>query len=176
MPTRKNNTNFSSTFNSTCRRGASYTTAVNNCGNTTGKSTKSIWNNLCTKGNCTRQKFNGSAVYFPKSWKGKSSTTAKTAQTNCWQWFCEWCLASGTCTPKQLASYCGNQKNFMNFCRRFWNSQFGTSTSTTSSKSRSTTTRSKKRTTSTSKKRSTSTTGYRFPSKTSTWSSWRKVA
>ena len=115
-------------FKSAIKRGTSYNQAVWNSANRCNKTTDYVWNSLCKANLCWRQKFNGQWVYFPCDVTKTNATTAKNCQFNMWQWYCEWCIANKCCTPDQIHNHCGSQKDFMNWCRKFWNKQYNHTT------------------------------------------------
>ena len=83
-----------------------------------------------------------------------------------WQNLIDWCILSGQCKPEQLHKNAASQKEFMSYCRKFWNHQYGASTtsskpSSRKSSSRKTTVKSSSRSTS-SRKRTTGS-SYKFP-------------
>jgi len=124
MPT-KFNSPYATTFKSAIKRGTSYNVAVNNIAKRKNKNISVIWNSLFRAGLVTRQKFNGQWIYFPKNIQKKSTATvSKATQHQMWQWFCEWCLLTGTATPEKLAKNSSSQKEFMTFCRKYFGKQF----------------------------------------------------
>jgi hypothetical protein len=119
---------FASSFKSAVKRGTSYTTAVENIAKRCNKSTNVVWNSLYKAGLCYRQKFNGQWIYWPCNGHKTNSTNWKMSQTHFWQFYCEWCIANGCCTPEQLKNHCGSQKEFMTWCRKFFGKQYTWST------------------------------------------------
>lgn len=150
---------FATPFKSALKRGTSYNEAVNNIASRNHKSPQQVWESLFKAGLCFRQKFNGQWIYFPWNAAKTSSTTWKKSQFNAWQWFSEWCLTSGTCTPEQFKNHCGAQKSFMTWCRKYFGKQF---TWSTTSNSRSSNSRSSKSSSNKSRSRRTSTAGSSF--------------
>lgn len=161
---------FATSFKSAMNRGTSYTTAVVNIAKKNNTTTTNVWQSLYKAGLCWRQKFNGQWIYFPTSFGKSTSKTWKNAQFECWQWFCEFAIAQGFCTPQSMKNACGSQKDFMNFCKKFWGKQFSVGTSTKKSSSvkksvgvkKSATTKTRKTTTSSTRK------SYKFPVSKST--------
>jgi len=123
MPT-KYTSPYASAFKSAVRRGTSYNTAVFNIAKRWKKTPEYVWESLYKAGFCYRQKFNGQWIYFPKQvWKFPAATW-KTSQFYTWQWFTEWCITSGFCTPEQFYNHCGSQQDFMTYFRKFWGKQY----------------------------------------------------
>ena len=173
---------YASSFNAAIKRGASYTTAVQNIADRKNKNSAAVWESLFKAGHCFRQKFNGKWIYFPCNVKKANATTRSVTQYNSWQWFCEWCLTSGLATPAQFNNHTGSQKEFMTWCRKFFGRQFAATTKTTRRKTaRRKTTRSKsvrtKSAPSKSRRRS-AVKSYKFPAKrrSSTSSRYRRAA
>lgn len=136
MPSKNPSSPFAPAFTSAINRGTPCWTAVNNIANRTGKTPTVIFNSLCKAGLCFRQKIGGQWIYWPCNTPKKTSgKNQKFCQNNMWQWFIEWCLATGCCTPNQLHNNCGSQPQFMNFCKKFWSRQFSAGTSTKTRKS-----------------------------------------
>lgn len=146
---------YATSFKSALKRGTSYNVAVNNIASRNNKSPEQVWNSLFKANLCFRQKFNGQWIYFPFEAKKSNSTTWKTTQFNSWQWFTEWCLNSGICTPEQFKKNCGSQKEFMTWCRKHFGKQFTWNTTTNNKK---TTTRKSRTGRTTTKSKS-----YKFP-------------
>lgn len=148
---------YAASFKSALKRGTSYNAAVQNIANRKNTTPDKVWLSLFKADLCFRQKFNGQWIYFPCDAGKTNSTNWKNTQFNSWQWFTEWCIASGFATPEQFKKNCGSQKDFMNWSRKYFGKQFTWNT-TTSNKTRKTTK------SSTSKSR-TSTKGksYKFP-------------
>lgn len=140
MPKTTYTSPFATAFKSACKRGTPCSQAVWNISKRTGKSPSVIWNSLCKAGICQKQKFNGQWIYWPtdQAFCNTTAKCAKTCQVNMWQSFVEWCIASGQCTPEQLNKHCNGQQNFMKYCRKFFNKQFNTNTTSTSRKGRKT--------------------------------------
>ena len=136
MPS-KNTSPYATTFKSAINRGTPCSVAVNNIATRTKKSPTVVYNSLFKAGLCFRQKFNGQWVYWATTGKKSNATVTKSTQWNLWQCFIDWCIASGNCTPEQLAKHCSSQSQFMSFCKKYWGKQFtGTSTSKTTGKSK----------------------------------------
>ncbi|MCP3902107.1 MAG: hypothetical protein GY715_00605 [Planctomycetes bacterium] len=143
---------YATSFKNACKRGTSYTVAVHNIAKRCNKNPNVVWNSLWKAGLCHRQKFNGTWIYFPCDWNKKSTVTnCKNTQTVMWQWFCEWCIMNGCCTPMKMHDNCGSQKDFMTFCRKHFGKQYNVNTVKTT----------KRRTTG-------RTTSYKFPTRTRT--------
>jgi hypothetical protein len=147
---------FASSFKSAVNRGTSWTVAVQNIAKRNNKTVNFVWNPLWKAGICSRQKFNGQWIYWPNNCKKSNATNWKNSQFNSWQWFCEWAIMNGFCTPEQLNKNKGSQKEFMNYCRKFFAKQFVTNNTTKKSGRKTTTRKSTKRTTSKSR-------SYKFP-------------
>ncbi len=156
---------FASAFKSAVNRGTPCWNAITNVANRTGKTPKTVCNSLHKAGLIDRCKFNGQWVYWP-TFKGKKApaTTTKACQTNMWQHFVDWCIASGFCTPEQLSKHTSSQKAFMTFCRKFWNKQFASgSTSGSTTRRRTSTTKSRSTGRKPSTRSRTTTRNYKFP-------------
>ena len=115
---------FGTSFKSAMKKGTPCFTAVCSIAKRCGKSPTTVFSSLCKAGLCSRQRFNGSWIYFATCPCKPTSTNSRTAQCTFWQSFCDWCICSGNCTPKQLWNNCGTQEQFMNFCKKFFNCQF----------------------------------------------------
>jgi hypothetical protein len=152
---------YASAFKSAIKRGTSWNVAVNNIASRNNKSPEAVWASLYKADLCFRQKFNGKWIYVPWTAKKTNATTSKGSQFNSWQWFTEWCIASGYATPEQFKKNAGSQKEFMTWCRKFFGKQFTTSTTSSTTKRRSTR-KSTSRKSSTSRRRTSS--SYKFPS------------
>jgi len=127
MPTTNKNTSpYATSFKSAIKRGTPCFVAVQNIAKRTKKSPNQVFESLFKAGLCFRQKVAGQWVYWPCDWNKTNATNAKTCQNNMWQWFVDWCLCTGVCTPEQLHNHCGSQQDFMNYCKKFWNKQFNT--------------------------------------------------
>ena len=172
---------FASAFKSACKRGTPYCQVVENIAKKNNKSEQIIWNSLWKANLVWRQKFNSQWIYFPSFPCKTKASGWKNAQFQCWQFFCEWMLCSGQCTPEQLKKACSSQTELMKWCKKFWGKQFtSSSTSTRKTTGRKTTAKrtttkrtttrkstSKKATRTASKKR-TPAKSYKFPSSRST--------
>jgi hypothetical protein len=165
---------FASSFNAAIKRGASYTTVVQNIAARNNKTVGYVWNSLFKAGHCFRQKFNGQWIYFPCTVKKASATTWKNSQLNQWQWFCEWCLINGIATPAQFNNHVGSQHEFMTWCRKFFGRQLNATT--VKSGGRKKTKKSKSR--SSSRVKVTRARSYKFPAskKSSTTRRYRRAA
>ncbi len=131
MPSKTPTSPFGPAFTSAINRGTPCWTAVTNIASRCNKTPSVVFNSLCKAGLCYRQKFNGTWVYWPCNMPKKcTGKCIKTCQTNMWQSFVEWCLASGCCTPAQMHKHCSSQANFMKWCNKFWSKQFKTGTKT----------------------------------------------
>ncbi len=153
---------YASSFKSAIKGGTPCFTAVEKIASRCKKTTNMIFQSLLGAGLCDRQKFNGQWLYWPCEGRKCSATLAKGCQLQMWQCFIDWCIGTGCCTPDQLSRYNGSQKDFMDDCRKFFNRQFSTQTS--SRKPR------RSRTTKISKTRGRKTTSraLKFPSRRST--------
>ena len=158
---------YATSFNSAIKRGTPAGTAVNAIAKRTGKRPSAVFSSLHKAGLCHRQKFNGQWIYCPCDAGKTNSTNWKNSQFNSWQWFAEWCIASGFVTPEQFKKNCGSQKDFMNWSRKYFGKQF-TWTNSTTNKTRKTT---KARKTSTTKSKS-----YKFPTNKSKTRRTRRAA
>ena len=148
---------FASSFKSAVNRGTSYTAAVENIAKRNNTPTTFVWNSLYKANLVWRQKFNGQWIYFPTSWNKGKAASWKNSQFECWQYFCEWFISNGYCTPENLKKHCGSQAEFMNFCRKYFAKQFNNNTTTRKSTGRKTTSKSK-----------TTRKSYKFPASKST--------
>jgi hypothetical protein len=175
---------YATSFNNNIKKGTPFNVVISSIAKRTGKSPSVICNSLVKAGLCHRQKFNGQWIYWPCQNMRANQTNTKVCQNNMWQWFIDWCICNKLCTPDQIANHCGSQKDFMAWCRKYWNKQFVTASSrksssrkrsSTSSRKRSTTTARKRTTTkprsrkstSASKRRSSTPRSYKFPTTTS---------
>lgn len=122
---------YASAFKSAIKRGTSWNVAVNNIASRNNKTPEFVWNSLYKADLCFRQKFNGKWIYIPFDASKTNSTISKSSQYNTWQWFTEWCITSGVCKPQHFENNCGSQKEFMNWCRKYFGKQFTGSTTTT---------------------------------------------
>ena len=124
---------YASSFRTGIKSGKPCSAVIASISKRTGKPITSIVKSLCKAGVCYCQKFNGTWIYWPAfPCKSGASTTC---QTQMWQSFIDWCMASGNCKPAQLEKKVSGQKNFMAFCRHFFAKQFS-GISTTKSKRR----------------------------------------
>lgn len=114
----KRSFNFASNFRSAVNRGTPAPIVVWNLSQKTGKSQSWIWNHLFSNKLVNRRKFNGSWLYWP-SFQKKSQNNNKTFSMNVWQQIACWAVASGFCTPEQIASL-KSQKDFINFFGPFF--------------------------------------------------------
>jgi hypothetical protein len=128
MPS-KHTSPFGPSFTSAINRGTPCSVAVHNIATRTGKTPTYIFNSLWKANLCYRQKVGGQWIYWPCNTPKKfKSTYTKACQGKMWQWFVDWCLCNGFCTPTKLHN-CPSQQSFINFCGKFWNKQSGTSSS-----------------------------------------------
>jgi hypothetical protein len=127
---------FATSFNSAIRRGTPCHVVVQNIAKRTNKTPKTIFESLYKAGLCYRQKFNGQYIYWPCNGVKGNATNYKSCQVEMWQCFVDWCICNGVCTPEQLQKCCGGQNVFMNNCKKFWNKQMTTSSSTVRKTSR----------------------------------------
>lgn len=81
----------------------------------TGKNTAVIFKSLTKAGMCKGQKVNGQWVYWPTMKTKTSKTNAVTCKVKMWQNFADWCICSGTCTPKQFNTKSTTAKTFSAF-------------------------------------------------------------
>ena len=123
-------------FNSAIKRGIPAGTAVNAIAKRSNKRPGAVFSSLHKAGLCHRQKFNGQWIYWACEAKKSSATVAKSLQLDFWQSFIDWCIAGGHCKPEQFASHASSQQEFMTYCRKFFNQQFGRTQSTSALKSR----------------------------------------
>lgn len=115
---------YASSFASAIKKGTPCHQAVWNIAKRTNTAANTIYQSLWKAGYCQRQKLNGQWVYWSSFGGATNATKWKTSQYHMWQWFVDWAVASGWCTPQQLNSHKGTQQQFMNFCKKFFNSQF----------------------------------------------------
>ena len=130
---------FSSTFNSAVRRGTPATTAVSNIANRSGKNTNHVFQSLFKAGQIQRQKFNGQWIYWASQGHKARASVTRGIQSDFWQDFVNWSIASGWVTPEQIDQHSDHQQQFSNFLRKFWNKQFASGSSSSSRISTSTT-------------------------------------
>jgi hypothetical protein len=112
---------FAKAFITGIKKGTPCHVIVNTIAFKTKKSPTMIWNTLFKAGLVWRQKINNQWIYWPKTGKKTSTANTNTCQANLWQCFVDWCIASGTCTPMQLAFKTGNSKSFMVNCKNYMN-------------------------------------------------------
>jgi hypothetical protein len=118
------NSPFATSFKTGVKNGTPCSEVVQNISKRTGKPVNTVVQSLVKAGLCFSQKINGTWVFWP-TFNCKTTTThANNIQTNLWQSFVEWCLATGCVTPYQLDNNTTSQKTFMNFCRNFFGKQF----------------------------------------------------
>ncbi len=175
-------------FKSAIKRGTPAGIAVDAIAKRSNKRPGAVFSSLHKAGLCHRQKFNGQSVYWACEAKKSTATVSKGLQLDFWQSYIDWCIASGQCTPDQLAGKASSQQEFMNYCRKFFNSQFSASSSSsrsskssrgsTSTRNRSTVGRKAKRTTSRKRTiaRKSRPTSYKFPQSGSTTRRLRRAA
>ncbi|MCA9292174.1 MAG: hypothetical protein KDA25_13660 [Phycisphaerales bacterium] len=132
----KNTTSpYATSFKSAMKKGTPCMTAINKIAKRCNKTCTSVCNSLYKAGCVNRQKFNGQWVYWANCPVTKcKASVCNDCQTNMWQCFVDWCIASGCCTPMQLNNCCGSQKAFMASCRKFFAKQFSSTTKTTGKK------------------------------------------
>ena len=162
---------YASSFLSAIKQGTPCLVAVEKIASRGKKTPNMVFLSLFKAGLCDRQKFNGQWLYWPCEGRKCSATLAKGCQLQAWQCFIDWCIGTGCCTPEQLSNNSGSQKDFMDYCRKFFNRQF--SGSSVGSKPR------RRRTTKISKTRGrkTTTRAYKFPSsRTTTTRRYRRAA
>lgn len=164
---------YATSFKSAVRRGTPWYSAVENIAKRYKKTPNYVWESLYKAGWCYRVKFNGQWMYWPKDAKKVAATNWKQTQYQMWQYYINWAVSAGWCTPEQIKKYATNQKQFMTWFRKFWGKQYtwkNTATTRTSRKRKATrTTRTRKATRTTRAKRTTasrrrtSTQSYKFP-------------
>lgn len=160
MPT-KYKSPYATSFNSAINRGTPCHQAVWNIAKRTNAPVSKVYESLFKAGLCNRQKFNGQWLYWATNGTKTNANNWKESQFNQWQWFVDWAVASGFCTPKQLNNYKGTQQDFMNSCKKFFGKQFnGTTTGVKSS----------------SRKRKSTSSSYSFPKAKSTSRRYRSAA
>lgn len=125
---------YASSFKSAVRRGTPVSVAVENIASRRSTTTNQVFQSLHKAGLVLRQKFNGQWIYWPvEGMKAKSSVT-RTAQWQLWQALVDWAIVSGTATPEQIWSGTGSQHQFIQSQRKFFNEQFHSMTSSSSSR------------------------------------------
>ena len=164
---------YATSFKSALNRGTSYSTAVYNIAKRYNKTPDYVWQSLYKANLCYRQKFNGQWIYWPVNVKKANAKNCKVSQYNAWQWYCEWFLMNGCCTPDQLKKHVGSQKDFMTWCKKFFGKQY----TWTNTKKRTTKTTRTNKTKRTAKRKTTRKVGYKFPrAKSRTTRRYRKAA
>jgi len=128
---------FASSFKSSVNRGTPCSQAVANIARRQGKTPSAVFTSLHRAGLCGRFKYAGSWIWYPTF--TPSSTKKSNGQPELWQSYIDWCLASGQCTPEQLAEHTGSQAKLASFTKKFFGTQFSTTKRTKSSKARRTT-------------------------------------
>ena len=162
---------FAPSFKSAVKRGMSYNVAVYNIAKRWKKTPEYVWESLWKADCCYRQKFNGQWIYWPHEHGKYTSKTWKTSQWYMWQWYTEWCMAHGYCTPEQMYNHHGSQKDFMTWCRKFFGKQYNWSMPKRMATKPKARTRKPKRT------RRTTTKAYKFPTtKSRTTRKYRRAA
>ncbi len=152
---------YATSFNSAIKNGTPAGTAVSAIAKRTGKAAPAVFASLHNAGLCHRQKLNNQWIYWPAATVKASATNARTSQLEMWQYFVDWCLASGYCTTKQLSAHAGSQPGFITWCRTFFNRQVTAGQATKTRKhGKSKTAR---RRTKTRARRTTRTVSYKFP-------------
>lgn len=121
------NSPFTTSFNSSIQRGIPCGTAVQQISKRTGKSVSVIFQSLWNAGACNRQKVNGQWIYWPVNGKKSTSSYTKQCQVKMWQNFIDWCVASGTCTSKQLKTWSASPTKFFSFLNTCFNKMNGSS-------------------------------------------------
>jgi hypothetical protein len=166
---------FTTAFIKGTKKGIPCWTIVNTIATKTRKNPTVIWNSLFKAGLVWRQKINNQWIFWAKTGKKTTGKNINTCTTGLWQCFADWCIASGTCTPMQLAFKTGATKNFTNNCRTYFTKFFttngitGTWTTTTGFNTMKSWNKNKKRTT-TSKKKTTIHSRKRKSTRKNTWS------
>lgn len=115
---------YATSFTTALKKGTPCHQAVLSICNRTHSNPNTVYQSLWKAGLCQRQKFNGQWLYWPTVGGLTTSTNWKKSQLNMWQWFVDWAVCSGWCKPHQLTNNAGTQQQFMNFCKKFFNSQF----------------------------------------------------
>ncbi len=168
---------YTTSFKSAIKRGIPAGVAVAGIAKRTNKSPSTILASLYKEGLCYRQKVNGQWIYWPCEAK-RSATQAKACQSQMWQSFIDWCISSGACKPELLEKNSGSQKEFMTYCRKFFNGQItGVGSSSSTKSTRRSTSRPKTRLTASSRRTTSSKSSYPFPrASKSTSRRYRKAA
>ena len=130
---------YATSFKSAVKRGTPWYTVVENIAKRYKKTPNFIWESLFKAGWCYRMKFNGQWMYWPKESPKAKSNYYKQDQYYMWQWFANWAVSAGFCTPEQLHKYSTNQKHFMTYCRKFFGKQYTWKKTTTHTRRRKTT-------------------------------------
>jgi hypothetical protein len=145
---------FATMFNTGIKKGVPCGIVMNTIAIKTKKSPTVIGQSLFKAGLVWRQKINSQWIYWAKNGKKTINKNINNAQVNLWQCFIDWCIASGVCTPMQVAFKTGNTKNFTKNCSMWVNKFFtangittGVKTTTGTSAWKNTWTKSKKRST-----------------------------
>ena len=159
-------------FKSAIKRGTPAGIAVDAIAQRSNTRPGAVFSSLHKAGLCHRQKFNGQWVYWACEGRKSNATVTKSRQSDFWQSFIDWCVASGHCTPDQLAGKISSQQEFMNYCRGFFNRQFSGASSSSRSGRTAKRTVSRKRTTA----RKSRPTSYKFPRTESTTRRLRRAA
>jgi len=118
---------YAASFKSGIKRGTPPFVIVNNLASRKNVNPQKVWESLFKGGLVNRQKFNGQWLYWPvECGTNFNATNTKVCQFNMWQWFVDWCICNGCCTPEQLDNNKGSQKEFEAYFKKFWNKQFNT--------------------------------------------------
>jgi len=171
MPT-KTNSPYAQSFNSSIKRGTPCHQAVWNISKRTNTPVNTVYQSLYKAGLVNRQKFNGQWLYWANEAVKTPAKNWKESQFNAWQWFVDWALANGFCTPEQLANNKGSQQDFMKYCKKFWGKQFNATTTNTGRTRKNTSAKGRK----TTKSRKSNNSSYSFPKAKSTTRRYRRAA
>jgi hypothetical protein len=114
--TSKTITAIAKQFISGMKSGKGFTTVINGISKKTNKNFSTICQTLTKSGLCFSTKVNGTKVFWPNFTSKATKNTTNAAQATWCQAMVEWCLATGSCTPRQLQNNSGNQKSFLTFC------------------------------------------------------------
>ena len=115
---------YATSFKNGVKRGTPWFTVVENIAKRYKKTPNFVWESLYKAGFCYRIKFNGQWMYWPKDAPKTNNSYWKQDQFYMWQWFVNYAVSAGYCTPEQLKKYATNQKHFMTYCRKFFGKQY----------------------------------------------------
>src|SRR2546426_5989121 len=102
---------FAMSFTSGVKKGMPCGMVVANIAKRTGKNTQVVFKSLCKAGLCKGQKINGQWIYWPTVKTRTNASNAKTCKVKMWQCFVDWCISSGTCTPKSMNNKCRSEEH-----------------------------------------------------------------